>query len=241
MIAIPNLEGLSVLEAESITKSEGIQVVVADTIFTNDINPGIILEQFPAAGREVKLGRAIKIKITQFNQKILVPELLGKTLRAYFLYSWIQEKNNKKKYLLYFILSCGIAFLIASHIYYPSLDYLSNSIRAGGENHYQYATNWSMHPKELLTYILPNYYGFGGSSYNGYMPFTDYPNYVGFFVLLSALYSLIKLNSNKIFFASILLLSVLLSFGKYFNLIYDFFYSFFPYFSNFRVRLFYLY
>ena len=82
MIAIPNLEGLSVLEAESITKSEGIQVVVADTIFTNDINPGIILEQFPAAGREVKLGRAIKIKITQFNEKVLVPELLGKTLRS---------------------------------------------------------------------------------------------------------------------------------------------------------------
>ena len=64
MIAIPNLEGLSVLEAESITKSEGIQVVVADTIFTNDINPGIILEQFPAAGREVKLGRAIKINVS---------------------------------------------------------------------------------------------------------------------------------------------------------------------------------
>ena len=82
MIAIPNLEGLSVNEAESITESEGIQVVVADTIFTNDINPGIVLEQFPAAGREVKKGRAIKIKITQFNEKILVPELLGKTLRS---------------------------------------------------------------------------------------------------------------------------------------------------------------
>jgi len=82
MIAIPNLEGLSVIEAESITKSEGIQVIVADTIFTNDINPGIILEQFPAAGKEVKVGRAIKIKITQLNQKILVPELLGKTLRS---------------------------------------------------------------------------------------------------------------------------------------------------------------
>ena len=82
MIAIPNLEGLSVVEAESITKSEGIEVVVADTIFTNDINPGIILEQFPAAGKEVKIGRAIKIKITQLNQKIVVPELLGKTLRS---------------------------------------------------------------------------------------------------------------------------------------------------------------
>ena len=82
IIAIPNLEGLSVIEAESITRSEGIQLVVADTIFTNDISPGIILEQFPPAGKEVKVGRAIKIKITQLNQKILVPELLGKTLRS---------------------------------------------------------------------------------------------------------------------------------------------------------------
>jgi len=82
MIAIPDLEGLSILEAESITKSEGIQVVVADTIFTNDLNPDIILEQFPAAGREVKAGRAIKIKITQLSQKILVPDVLGKTLRS---------------------------------------------------------------------------------------------------------------------------------------------------------------
>jgi len=82
MIAIPNLEGLSILEAESITKSEGIQVVVADTIFTNDLNPGIILEQFPSAGKEVKAGREIKIKITQLSQKILVPDVLGKTLRS---------------------------------------------------------------------------------------------------------------------------------------------------------------
>ena len=154
---------------------------------------------------------------------------------AYFLYSFIRKKHNKNKYLLYFIISCGLGFLLASHIYYPSLDYLDSSIRSGGNNHYQYATNWSMHPKELLTYLFPYYYGFGGSSYSGYMPFTDYPNYVGFFIVLSALFSFIKLNTQKIFFISILLLSTFLSFGKYFNILYDFFYSFFPYFSNFRV------
>jgi len=154
---------------------------------------------------------------------------------AYFLYSFIRKKHNKNKYLLYFIISCGLGFLLASHIYYPSLDYLDSSIRSGGNNHYQYATNWSMHPKELLTYLFPYYYGFGGSSYSGYMPFTDYPNYVGFFIVLSALFSFIKLNTQKIFFISILLLSIFLSFGKYFNILYDFFYSFFPYFSNFRV------
>ncbi len=154
---------------------------------------------------------------------------------AYFLCSFIMKKQNKNKYLLYFIISCGLGFLLASHIYYPSLDYLDNSIRSGGNNHYQYATNWSMHPKELLTYLFPYYYGFGGSSYSGYMPFTDYPNYVGFFVIFSALFSFIKLNAQKAFFVIILALSILLSFGKYFDILYEFFYSFFPYFSNFRV------
>jgi len=154
---------------------------------------------------------------------------------AYFCYSLIKQKHDKNKYILYFILSCSLGFLLASHIYYPSLDYLGNSIRAGGDNHYQYATNWSMHPKELITYIFPHYYGFGGSSYSGYMPFTDYPNYIGFFVILSSLFSIIRLNNKKIFFISILLLSIFLSFGKYFDILYNFFYSFFPYFSNFRV------
>ena len=154
---------------------------------------------------------------------------------AYFCYSLIKQKHDKNKYILYFVLSCLLGFLLASHIYYPSLDYLGNSIRAGGDNHYQYATNWSMHPKELITYIFPHYYGFGGQSYSGYMPFTDYPNYIGFFVILSSLFSIIKLNKKKIFFISILLLSIFLSFGKYFDILYNFFYSFFPYFSNFRV------
>ena len=154
---------------------------------------------------------------------------------AYFCYSLIKQKHDKNKYILYFVLSCLLGFLLASHIYYPSLDYLGNSIRAGGDNHYQYATNWSMHPKELITYIFPHYYGFGGQSYSGYMPFTDYPNYIGFFVILSSLFSIIKLNKKKIFFMSILLLSIFLSFGKYFDILYNFFYSFFPYFSNFRV------
>ena len=82
IVVIPDLEGLTLNEANQLSKSEGIEVVVADTIFTNDLNPDIVLEQFPASGKEVKLGRSIKVKITQFNQKIAVPSLIGKTLRA---------------------------------------------------------------------------------------------------------------------------------------------------------------
>ena len=82
IVVIPDLEGLTLSEANQLSKSEGIEVVVTDTIFTNDLNPNIILEQFPSSGKEVKLGRTIKLKITQFNQKIAVPSLIGKTLRA---------------------------------------------------------------------------------------------------------------------------------------------------------------
>ena len=82
VVVIPDLEGLTLDEANQLSKSEGIEVVIADTIFTNDLNPNIVIEQFPTSGKEVKLGRSIKVKITQFNQKIIVPSLLGKTLRA---------------------------------------------------------------------------------------------------------------------------------------------------------------
>jgi len=82
IVVIPDLEGLTLNEANQLSKSEGIEVVVADTIFTNDLNPDIVLEQFPTSGKEVKLGRTIKVKITQFNKKIAVPSLIGKTLRA---------------------------------------------------------------------------------------------------------------------------------------------------------------
>ena len=157
---------------------------------------------------------------------------------AYFLYHdcyYIKNKVINYKYIISFLVACIIGFLLSSHIYYPSLEYTSESIRSGGMLGYDYATNWSMHPKELITYLFPYYYGFGGENYSGFMPFTDYPNYVGFFVLLFAALSFLNLDSRRIFFGSILVLSILLSFGKYFSIIFDLFYNFFPFFDKFRV------
>ena len=117
---------------------------------------------------------------------------------AYFLYHdcyYIKNKVINYKYVISFVVACIIGFLLSSHIYYPSLEYTSESIRSGGMLGYDYATNWSMHPKELMTYLFPYYYGFGGENYSGFMPFTDYPNYVGFFVLLFALLSFLNLDN----------------------------------------------
>ena len=154
-------------------------------------------------------------------------------LGSYFIFSFF--KNRNKKYLLFFIAGCFVAFMLAAHIYLPSLDYRSVSIRSSAIGSFDYATNWSMHPNELITYVLPHFYGFGGSTYTGYMPFTDYPNYVGLMVLIIALFSLKKFKNERVFFWIILLFSILLSFGKYFEDFYKIFYNYLPFFSSFRV------
>ena len=154
-------------------------------------------------------------------------------LGFFFIYSFYF--NRSKKYATLFFSAIVIALLIASHIYLPSLDYREMSIRTSDMGSFTYATNWSMHPKELLTYILPNYYGFGGSTYKGFMPFTDFPNYVGFLVLIFAFLSLKNVNSIRSFFWIVLIISILLSFGKYFEIFYQFFYNYLPFFDSFRV------
>ena len=154
-------------------------------------------------------------------------------LGFFFIYSFYI--NRSKKYATLFFSAIVIAFLIASHIYLPSLDYREMSIRTSDMGSFAYATNWSMHPKELITYIIPNYYGFGGSTYEGFMPFTDFPNYVGFLVLIFAFLSLKNVNSIRSFFWIVLIISILLSFGKYFEIFYQFFYNYLPFFDSFRV------
>ena len=154
-------------------------------------------------------------------------------LGSYFIFSFF--KNRNKKYLFFFIAGCFVAFMLAAHIYLPSLDYRSVSIRSSAIGSFDYATNWSMHPKELITYVLSHFYGFGGSTYTGYMPFTDYPNYVGLMVLIIAFFSLKKFKNERVFFWIILLFSILLSFGKYFEDFYKIFYNYLPFFSSFRV------
>jgi len=132
----------------------------------------------------------------------------------------------------------GVA--LSMQIYLPALDYLPASARSGGgdpEAAYRYATLWSMHPAELLTYILPGAFGFGGSTYWGFMPFTDFPHYAGIIVLLLAVAGIFsgRRSPAVLFFAGAALLFLLLSFGNWFSPIYDLFYRFAPLFHTFRV------
>ena len=71
---------------------------------------------------------------------------------------------------------------------------------------YDYATSWSFSPGEVLTWIVPSWYGFGKSVYNGplsqnrdvevntyfgQMPFVDVAMYMGVIVFFLAIFSMV--------------------------------------------------
>ncbi len=144
-----------------------------------------------------------------------------------------------RKSAMFFVALC-IGAVIAASVYLPVYEYTPFSVRgagSGGGAAYEYATMWSMHPREFITCLLPGAAGFGGITYWGNMPFTDYPNYAGFVVLCLAAAGLIAERRQSFiwFLAGTTVLMVLLAFGRFFSPVYDLFYHFVPFFSRFRV------
>ena len=108
---------------------------------------------------------------------------------------------------------------------------------------YEYATSWSFHPAEMIELIVPSFFGFGGQTYWGYMPFTDFPIYVGLVPLVLAGIAVFygrKEKANRVrelfWFAAILaLISLLISFGRHFPVLYGPMFRWLPFFDKFRV------
>ncbi len=135
-----------------------------------------------------------------------------------------------------------IGFCISSYIYLSVYEYAPFSIRggggggAGGGLAWDYATNWSWHPAELITLLIPGFFGLQVSTYWGFMtPWTNSSVYVGllpvFFSVLALVY---RRNAMTIFLASVTALFFLLSLGRNFASLYDLFFSVLPFFNKFR-------
>jgi hypothetical protein len=135
-----------------------------------------------------------------------------------------------------------LAFGIAGVYNLPLRDYAQWSMRgssANGGAPFEYATSWSMALYELPSIVFPNFVGFGGATYWGGMPFTDYPNgYVGVIVLLLAVVGFAAGGGGdlaaRIFAGALALFALLVSLGKHFPL-YAFLYDHLPMFNKFRI------
>ncbi len=126
--------------------------------------------------------------------------------------------------------------LMAAVVYLPTRQYAQFSIRGEGAGSYDWATSWSFHPVEIVTFAIPSFFGFGGQTYWGHMPFTEAPNYLGVTVLLLATAALRRpLGRTKIFLVVSFLFALVVSFGKFVPLLYGPMYHLLPYFKRFRV------
>lgn len=133
----------------------------------------------------------------------------------------------------------GLSVMMSAVLYLPVTDYAKHSIRGAsieGGLDYSYATMWSLHPSEMITFLVPHAFGFGKDLYLGHMPFTDYPNYLGVIVFALALAAAIGVRTRWVRFLSVVwVVATLISFGNFFPVLYGPLFKLLPFFNKFRV------
>jgi len=195
-------------------------------------------------------------------------------LMIYFIYFFFRSlkqkdihlRNQILKSLGVFVIAVVVGLLIQSDHLTQIYEYTPFSTRGtesilekttghteqSESDFYEYATNWSFSPGEVLTFIIPSFYGFGKSTYQGplsqnqpvevntyfgQMPFVDVAMYMGVIVFFFALFAIFTDWKNPVvrFFTILSLIALLISFGRTFSPVYDLMFNFFPFFDKFRV------
>jgi hypothetical protein len=130
-----------------------------------------------------------------------------------------------------------LAALLAAVLLIPLQAYSGFSTRAAeaGGMGFENATMWSMNPKELMTLLVPSFYGLANETYWGTMPFQQVSHYVGYAVLCLAALSLLKRRGSVTFLLILTAVGVVMAFGRHIGPIYRLIYTVLPGFSRFRV------
>ncbi len=135
-----------------------------------------------------------------------------------------------------------IGLCISAYIYLSVQEFAQYSIRGGGTTGstgglaWDYATNWSWHPSEILTLLIPGFFGFQSPYYWGTMPFTMSTIYIGILPLVLAFVAL-AYNRTRLtwFFGILAVIMIVTAFGKHLPLLYGPMFDYLPYFNKFRV------
>ena len=214
----------------------------------------------------------LQLFIQGFHVQIIYYTVLS--VGIYFLYYFIRSLAKKDAGLRNSVLkSAGmfagallIALLIQSDNFTQINEYSQYSTRGtesivdkssgkqqeNTSEYYDYHTNWSFSPGEVLTFIVPSYFGFGNSTYQGpltnnqpvevntyfgQMLFVDVAMYMGVLVFFLALFGMFtRWKEPFVQFLTILsVFALLVSFGRTFPIIFDPLFKFLPFFNKFRV------
>ena len=79
---VPDFAGVHLVDAEQAAAKRGLQIIVNDSLFVPAYEGGIVLDQLPKSGAQVKAGRKVYVTINSMRQKMVkVPYVAGRSLR----------------------------------------------------------------------------------------------------------------------------------------------------------------
>lgn len=214
----------------------------------------------------------IQLFIQGFHVQIIFYTLFA--VAIYYVFFFVRSFINKEKEkgnrliksAIVFAAASVIAVLISADNLTQIYEYTPFSTRGGKSitetttgkteqsesQYYDYHTSWSFSPEEVMTFIIPSFYGFGNSTYKGpltqnqeyevntyfgQMPFVDVAMYMGVLVFFLALFAIITCWKEPFvqFLTILSAIALFISFGKNFTLLFDLMFHYFPYFDKFRV------
>lgn len=191
-------------------------------------------------------GVVVGLMLLAGSTQIAIYSLL--TSFAYFLFRYLSITHRKKilrnaKVFLTPVLVIIIGVSLSAVQLLPTLEFSKLSARSEGLSYY-FASDFSLHPYNLITFLLPNFFGspiinntYWGINGN----FWSTCGYTGIFSIILALIGIaIKRNKFTFFFLALIIFSLLFSFGR-FGFVFPFFYNFVPVFNLFRVPARFLY
>lgn len=79
---VPDFSGIHIDDAQHLARKHGLKLQINDSLFVPAYEGGIVLDQLPEGGVEVKPGRTIYITINSIGEKMVpVPYVAGRSLR----------------------------------------------------------------------------------------------------------------------------------------------------------------
>ena len=165
---------------------------------------------------------------------------------SYFIVKtiWVYKDTKDASIFLkgiYFGVVLGITAVLVSFIQLQEQFYFMNYTSRGKalipSESWKFATSWSEHPIELLTYLVPSIFGFIDQTYLGWKPFVQTIDYLGYItIFISVIGLVVYWRKREIkYIAFFTLFTLLFGMGKHFKIFYKFFYDYVPFINKLRV------
>ena len=79
---VPDFMGVKISDAQRIADDESLEIIINDSLFVPAYEGGVVLDQLPKGGVQVKAGRKVYVTINSFREKMVeVPYVAGRSLR----------------------------------------------------------------------------------------------------------------------------------------------------------------